>query len=159
MPAAGRLIGANFNGTFTSCETSCSISFGRENLPATAVDSGGWREFINGLREWQVTVAGNLLLEAVGSDIKKMLVAGYFNDNPIYIQFATRPSSDIQLVFSGLALFTSGDITAPSTGAANWNVVLKGTGKLDYNLQEYSILIDAMPPSADYPTIVNEQVI
>lgn len=159
MPAAGRLIGLKINGAFVSCETSCSINFGRELLPASAVDSGGWREFIAGVREWGVSVAGNLLLEAVGSDIKSILLAGYFKDNPIYVQFSTRPTSDIELIFSGLAKLNSADINAPVSGVSNWNAVFKGNGKLEMRSQEYGLLIDAMPPEADYPIIVDQDVI
>lgn len=104
-------------------------------------------------------MAGNLLLEAVGTDIKSILNTGYFKDNPIYLQFSTRPSANIELVFSGLAKFNSGDITAPSSGSANWNVTFKGTGQLTMIAQEYSLLIDAMPPEAQWPILVDQDVI
>jgi len=160
MPAvAGSILGLKANGAFVSCELSCSINFDRELLPATAVDSGGWKEFIYSVRSWSVSVNGNLLLEAVGSDIKSFLNAGYFESRTIYIQFSTRPSSDIQLVFSGTALFQSADITGANTGKANWNAKLQGSGKLAMTFQDYSLLIDAMPPESDYPTTIDQDVI
>jgi len=155
----GRFLGLKVNGAFVSCETSCNISFGRELTPASAVDSGGWKEFIAGIREWGISVDGNLLLEAVGSDVKSLLTAGFFNDNPIYIQFSTSPTSDIELVFSGLVKFNNADITAAATGVANWRCVLKGTGKLEFTYQDYSLLIDAMPAQANYPIVVDQDVV
>lgn len=156
---AGRLFGIKMNGAFVSCEISCEIVFDREMLPATAVDSGGWKEYINGLRGWSINVNGKLLLDAVGADIKTLLQTAYFSDLPLYVQFATRPSVTEQLVFSGNALLPSANISAGASGTANWTATLQGNGKLNHNLQDFLLLIDAMPAEADYPTIVNEDVV
>lgn len=125
-------------------------------IPSSAIDSGGWAEFVAGLRSWTISVNGNLLLEAVGSDIKALIQSGYINQLPLFAQFSTRPSSDIQLQFSGAALFNTGSISAASTGVANWTATLQGTGKLTATYQDFPLLIDAMPAEMDYPIIVDE---
>jgi len=156
MAVAGRLIGVMVGGAFISCEISSTINFSQENLPTAAVDSGRWAEFINGLRSWGLSVNGGLLLEAVGADIKTVLLSNYFDEIPLSVFFSTRPSSTIELIFSGTALFTSGDITAPSDGGASWNIQLQGSGPLQHTIQDYSLLIDAMPPETPWDTLVDE---
>jgi len=153
---SGNLIGLVINGAFVSCETSCQINFNQNMIPSSAIDSGGWAEFVSGLRSWTISVNGNLLLEAVGSDIKAMIQTGFINQLPMFAQFSTRPSSDIQLQFSGAVLFNTASISAAGTGVANWVATLQGTGKLTPTYQDFPLLIDAMPSEADYPIIVDE---
>ena len=155
----GKLIGVKINGAFTSCEVSCTINLNRELLPASAVDSGGWKEYISGIRDWSISINANLLLEAVAADIKTVLTASYFGNLPLYIQFSTRPSVETELILSGNALFQSGSITAGNVGNASTNINLQGNGELTPNFQNYALLIDAMPAEADYPIIVDEDVI
>lgn len=158
MAVAGRLIGLAVQGSFVRCEVSSTINFTRENLPASAEDSGGWKEFISGDRGWTISVNAGLLLEAVGADIKTVLLTNYFDDIPLFVQWATRPDATTELIFSGAALFTSADITAAAGESANYNVQLQGTGPLSKTLQDYDLLIDAMPPEADWPIIVDENI-
>jgi predicted secreted protein len=153
---AGYLIGLKINGAFVSCEISCSINMKNNNLPASAITSGGWKEFIYGIREWSVQVDGNLLLEAVPSDIKGLITTGFIGQYPMTAAFATRVSSTIQLSLSGAVLLDVANITAPQTGATNWNATLQGTGKLTATYQDFDLLIDAMPPETDWQTIVDE---
>lgn len=155
---SGNLIGLIVNGAFVSCETSCTINFNQNMIPSSAIDSGGWSEFVAGIRSWTISVNGNLLLEAVGSDIKALIQSGYINQHVMFAQFSTRPSSDIQLQFSGAVLFNTASITAASTGVANWTCALQGNGKLTATYNDFPLLIDAMPAEADYPIIIDEDV-
>jgi predicted secreted protein len=160
MPGvAGNLIGLKTNGAFTSCEISSSINFDREMVGVAPIDDGGWKEFLYGMRGWRMQVNGNLLLEAVATDIKSMLTSGYFQDLALLVMFSTSPSASQELVFSGTALFQAGDISAAVQGKASWNATLQGTGKLTVKQQDYNLLIDAMPAEADYPIIVDSSVV
>ena len=153
---SGKIIGLKINGVFTSCEISCQMDFQTEMLPASAVDSGRWKEFIAGVRGWTMQVNGNLLLEAVSSDIKALITTGYINGLPLFLQFSTRASSTIQMILSGAALLSAGNITSPITGSATWSANFQGTGELDTTYNDFGLLIDAMPSSADYPIILDE---
>jgi predicted secreted protein len=153
---AGYLIGLKINGAFVSCETSCSINFKNNNLPASAITSGGWKEFIYGIREWSVSVDGNLLLEAVPSDIKGLITTGFIGQYPMVASFSTKVSSTIQLALSGAVLLDSGQITAPQTGMSNWTATLQGSGVLDFQYNDFDLLIDASPPETQWQTIVDE---
>lgn len=153
---AGNLIGLMINGAFISCETSCQINFNQVMIPSSAIDSGGWAEFVAGLRSWTIAVNGNLLLEAVPSDIKAIIQTGFINQYPMFANFSTSPSEDIQLSFSGAVLFSQGSISAASTGNANWTATLQGVGALTATYQDFALLIDAMPAAQDYPLIIDE---
>lgn len=152
---AGNLIGIMVNGAFVSCETSCQINFGVNMLNSSAVDSGRWAEFVPGLRNWTISVNGNLLLEAVSSDIKALITSGYINGNPLYVVFSTRPQSDTQMSFAGAAYLSQASISAAAKGLANWSANFQGTGALTTSYTEYDLLIDAMPSLAAYPIILD----
>ncbi len=159
MPGvAGKIIGLKVNGAFVACETSCTLNFDREMLPASALDSGGWKEFLYGDRGWNMSVDAGLLLQSVGADIKSILMAAFIDSLPLYVQFSTRPSVNIQLTLSGLALVSGGSITAAMASASSWNCNFQGTGPLTPSYNDYDLLIDAMPEFEDYPIIVSEQV-
>lgn len=153
---AGSLIGLSINGAFVSCETQCQINFNQAMIPSSAIDSGGWAEFVAGLRSWTISVNGNLLLESVPTDIKTLITSGFINQLPLFAEFKTYPSSEIQMAFSGAILFNQASISAASTGMANWTATLQGTGKLTTAYTDLALLIDAMPAEADYPIIVDE---
>lgn len=154
---AGRLIGLKVNGVFISCEVSCDFNFQADMLPASAIDSAGWKEWIAGIRSWSMSVSGQLLAEAVGADFKTILNT-FFTRLPVSLIWGTRPTATTQLSISGTALLASGTASAPSKGNATWNVVFQGTGALVTSFEDFMLIIDAMPPSADYPIIVDENV-
>lgn len=156
MNTPGKFLGIKVNGAFISCETSCAINFDVEMLPASAVDSGGWKEFLAGIRGWTITVNANLLLAAVASDVKAIITTGLINRLPMYVAFSTRPSVEIQMVLSGAALLSGGSITAPAKGNANWNVSFTGTGPLTTAYHDFDLLIDSMPSEALWPIVVDE---
>lgn len=153
---SGSLIGLMINGAFVSCETQCQLNLNQVMIPSSAIDSGGWAEFVAGLRNWTISVNANLLLESVGSDIKAMIQTGYINQFPMFAQFKTQPSVDIQMSFSGAVLFSQASISAASTGVANWTAILQGNGELTADYQDFALLINALPSEADYPIIVDE---
>lgn len=152
----GSLMGLMINGAFISCEVSCQINLNQTMLESSAIDSGGWQEFIAGIRGWTISVNGNLLLESVPSDIKGMITTGYINQLPMFASFSTMVSSDIQMSMSGAVLFNTASIAAASQGVANWQCQLQGTGKLTTSYQDYQLLIDSMPAEENYPILVDQ---
>jgi predicted secreted protein len=153
----GRLIGLKVNGIFISCELSCDFNFQAEMLPASAIDSAAWKEFIAGIRSWSMGVSGQLLAEAVGADFKTILNS-FFTRIPVLVIWGTRPSATTQLSMSGSALVSGGSATGPNKGAATYTITFQGTGPLTTNFEDYSLIIDAMEPRDDWPIIVNENV-
>jgi predicted secreted protein len=154
---SGRLLGLQANGIFISCEVQSSINFQANMLPASAVDSARWAEFIAGLRSWTISIDGQLLAEAVGADFKT-LMNSFFSGLPVFLIWGTRPSATTQMSLSGNAVLASGSATGPGKGASTWNMVFNGSGELKASFEDFALIIDAMPASADYPVIVDERV-
>lgn len=153
----GRLLGLQIGGIFISCEVSCDFNFQSDMLPASAIDSAGWREFIAGIRSWTMSVSGQLLAEAVGADFKTVINA-WISRLPIFLIWGTRPTATTQLSISGGALVASGSATGPSKGNASWTVSFQGTGELTTSFEDFSLIIDSMPPIEDYPIIYDLRV-
>ena len=154
---AGRLLGLKVNGVFISCEVSSEFNCNVDMLPASAIDSEGWKEFIQGIRSWTVNVSGQLLVEAVGADFKTLMNAVYTR-LPVFVIWGTRPSATSQMSISGDAFPMNLNATGASKGPASWNVSFQGTGRPVSSFEDFALIIDSMPPSADYPTIVDERV-
>lgn len=154
----GTLLGLQVGGVFVSCELSCDFNFTVDMLPASAVDSAGWKEFISGIRSWSVNVSGRLLAEAVGADFKTIIE--YVKQRfPVYLTIGTRPSATTQMSISGYALPATGGFSGPNKGFASWQVSFQGTGEFTTSFQDYELIIDAMEPEDDWRQIVNEDVI
>lgn len=154
---AGRLIGLQINGIYVSCELSADITFTVDMLPASAVDSAGWKEFIAGIRSWSINVSGQLLAEAVGADFKTIVNAIY-SRLPVLLIWGTKPSATTQLTITGNALPTSANATAPNKGATTYNVSFQGTGAPTTSFEDFDLIIKAMDPEDDYPTILDMNV-
>lgn len=154
---AGKLLGLQVGGLFISCEVSCNFNFQVAMLPASAVDSEGWVEFIAGLRSWSVQVDGQLLAEAVGADFKTILNAVFLRQQVLLI-IGTRPSATTQMSIRGMALPSSGSFTGANKGSATWTTTFTGTGAPVASFEDFGIIIDAMPPESDYPIIYDLDV-
>lgn len=153
----GRLLGLQVNGVFISCEVSSTFNFQADMLPASAIDSAGWKEFLAGIRSWSMSVSGQLLAEAVGADFKTVLNT-YFSRLPVLLIWGTRPSATTQLSISGSALLASGSATGGSKGSSTYDLSFQGTGVLQTSFEDFSLIIDAMPAIEDYPIIVDVRV-
>lgn len=153
----GRLLGLQVNGVFISCELSCDFTFQSDMLPASAVDSGRWKEFIAGIRSWSMSVNGQLLAEAAGADFKTLMLAAIAGD-AVLVRWGTRTSAVTQMAMSGLAIPSNLQGTGPNKGSGTWTATLQGTGELDTDFQNFQLIIDAMPAEADYPIIYDLNV-
>lgn len=153
---SGQLLGLKVNGAFVSCEVSCEFSFDQEMLPASAVDSGRFKEVIPGIRGWSMTVNGNVLLDSVPADFKSIFISGYMQGLPMFVDCSTRPSSETVMSFSGNAYLQNGSFNAPATGKATWAMVFMGSGAIKPTYVNLDLLINAMPSLADYPIIIDE---
>lgn len=151
----GSAMGITADGTFISCETNAEMYFETEMIPASSVTSGYFREKVMGKQDWRMIVDGNLLRRAMGADFKTLFMA-WKNRQPLQIQFRTRPWVDQYLIFEGEAWVQQGSLLAPNRGLSTWNIVFEGNGVLNMNWEEFWLIINAMPPTADWPTIVEQ---
>lgn len=150
----GKLLGVQIGNSFVSCETSCDFNCTVDMLPASAVTSGRWKEFIPGMRGWTVTVSANLLLAKQNADVKMVLQA-IESGAKMGISFSTRGGVAPHLIISGFAYPQTAAISAPVSGLATSTITFQGTGPTTLDFEEFWLIINAMPATADKPYIVN----
>lgn len=126
----GSLTYVTIDGNRFECETNAEINLNVEMLPASAVDSGRWQEYLAGLRSWEVTVDGRLIanIDGTGTDVATVINAIISGDQ-IAIVFQVEPTAG-SFSLSGNAIPSTTSITAPSDGVSTWNILLSGTGPL-----------------------------
>lgn len=151
----GALMGLSADGNFISCETNAEMHFDTEMIPASSVSSGYFREKVPGKQDWRMQVDGNLLKRAMASDFKTLFTS-WRNRQPVQLQFRTRPWVDQYLIFEGEAWVQQGSLLAPIRGLSNWTIVFDGNGVLNMDWEEFWNIINAMPPTADWPTVVEQ---
>lgn len=149
----GNRINLSWNGLNISCQTACELSFDAEMIGASSVTSGRWKEFVAGIRSWSLTVNANVLKNNTsGADIRNVLAA-YLSGQRVFMEMKSTTGELVELIFSGYILVSNGGIQAPSVGSATWNGTFQGTGELTTNIEDFGLIINAMPIEADYPII------
>jgi len=149
----GNRINLYFNGLVISCQTTCELAFDAEMIDASAVSSGRWKEVVQGLRSWSFNVnAKTLKNNTSGADIRNVLAA-YLSGNRIFMEMKSTTGELNELTFSGYVLVQNGGIQAPNAGPSTWNGSFVGSGELTTNIEDFGLIIDAMPIEAEWPII------
>lgn len=150
----GKLLGVQVGNSFVSCETSCDFNCTVDMLPASAVTSGRWKEFIPGMRGWTVTVNANLLLATQAADVKTVMSA-IETGELMGISFATRTGISPHMIISGFAYPQTVSISAPVTGLATSTITFQGNGPTTLDFEEFWLIINAMPANSDKPIYID----
>lgn len=149
----GNRINLYFNGLPISCQTSCELSFDAEMIGASSVSSARWKEHVAGIRSWSFSVnAKTLKSNTSGSDVRNVLAA-YLSGQRIFMEMKSTTGELNELTFSGYVLVQNGGIQAPGSGSSTWNGTFQGTGALNTNVEDFGLIIDAMPIDAAWPII------
>lgn len=113
---------------------SCTLTIASAAMDATSKDSGGWREYLDGLNEWSLTGEGLYLLESSNAGQLSLWNTIVAQGKVTAILY---PGSTLVVVgssgwqkYSGTAVVTGFDIDAPVDGAVKYKVSLKGTGAI-----------------------------
>ena len=85
--------------------------------------SGGWKEFVQGLKEWSITVDQLFIISDVGLIL---LRDAFLNGNELAISMEDENEDG----FSGTVIVTNMKFAQPLDGAIMLPVTLKGTGVL-----------------------------
>lgn len=103
-----------------------TLSVSAEEIDATSMDSGGWKEFIPGLMEW--TAETEALY--VGADVgQESLYNALTGRTPVKIRFRPKVGTGHDQ-FTGDAIITSWSVAAPLSDAAASSLSFRGTGVL-----------------------------
>ena len=130
----GTKFGVYVAGTKVAYATSASISMNHNLRDTSTKDSGGWRDQLEGQRDWEVSVEGMLIFTNLDGTAVTGLTANELYSSYIYartqfeLKFSTEVTGDIK--WSGQAFLTSLSADTPNEDSSTWSGSFSGTGEL-----------------------------
>ena len=130
----GTLFGVYAAGTKVGYATSASISMNHNLRDTSTKESAGWREQMEGQRDWEVSVEGMLLfVDSSGGAISSLtadeLYTNYIATRASFaLKFSTEVTADLR--WTGTAWMTSLSADAPNEDSTTWSATFSGTGAL-----------------------------
>jgi predicted secreted protein len=138
MATNGILNGTKFGvyaaGTKIGYATSASISMNHNLRDTSTKDSGGWREQMEGQRDWEVSVEGMVIFVdnsggAISDITMNELYTNYIATRTAFtLMFSTEVTGDIKWI--GEAYMTSLSADTPNEDSSTWSASFSGTGTL-----------------------------
>jgi len=130
----GTKFGVYVAGTKVAYATSASISMNHNLRDTSTKDSGGWRDQLEGQRDWEVSVEGMLIFTNLDGSAIAGLTANELYSTYIYartqfeLKFSTEVTGDIK--WTGQAFLTSLSADTPNEDSSTWSGSFSGTGEL-----------------------------
>ena len=130
----GTKFGVYAAGTKIGYATSASISMNHNLRDTSTKDSSGWRDQLEGQRDWECSVEGMLIfVDSSGGAISDItaneLYSSYIATRTEFeLKFSTEVSGDIK--WTGNAFMTSLSIDTPNEDSSTWSASFSGTGAL-----------------------------
>jgi len=130
----GTKFGVYVAGTKVAYATSASISMNHNLRDTSTKDSGGWRDQLEGQRDWEVSVEGMLIFTNLDGTAVTGLTANELYSSYIYartqfeLKFSTEVTGDIK--WTGQAFLTSLSADTPNEDSSTWSGSFSGTGEL-----------------------------
>jgi len=140
MRMPGNLIGLQIGGTFVDCETSCDVSFETDLWPASPRESGGWKEYIAGVKSWSITLNAGMLMRMAGTGLNTVLNA-FLTGQEMAVKVTTK-NQDLypNFTISGRVLLQNGGFSAAVSTLASWNATFQGNGPMRIDINTNMLL-------------------
>jgi len=154
MRMPGNLVGLQIDGSFIDCETSCDVSFETDLMPASPRDSGGWKEYISGVKSWSITLNAGMLMRMAGTGLNTILNA-FLSGQPMAVKVTTK-KQDLYPNFTiyGNVLLQNGGINAAVNSLASWNATFQGDGAMNISINDN--VVQAIASKADYTALLQD---
>ena len=129
----GTKFGVYAAGTKIGYATSASISMNHSLRDASTKESGGWREQLEGQRDFEVSVEGMVIFTTSGGAITDITMDELYSTyiatrTEFTILFSTDVAGDQE--WTGQAFMTSLSMDAPNEDSSTWSASFSGTGAL-----------------------------
>lgn len=106
---------------------SCTLNISQDTPDATTKDSSGWKEVIEGLREWSIDFDG--LYDPTHTEgLEERIDAIIDRDGAVTVKVSTEESGDTY--WTGSAVMSSATLEAPMEDVTSYSGTLVGTGAL-----------------------------
>ena len=128
----GTLFGVYAAGTQVAYATSASISMNHNLRDSSTKDSGGWRDQLEGQRDWECSVEGMLIFEDGGAIANLTMDELYTNYIATRTEFTLMFSTEVtgDLKWTGQAWMTSLSADTPNEDSSTWSASFSGNGAL-----------------------------
>jgi len=130
----GTKFGVYAAGTKIGYATSASISMNHSLRDTSTKDSGGWRDQLEGQRDWECSVEGMVIfLDSAGGAISDVTMDELFTSyiatrTEFTLMFSTEVTGDLK--WTGQAFLTSLSADTPNEDSSTWSGSFSGTGAL-----------------------------
>ena len=130
----GTKFGVYVASTKVAYASSASISMNHNLRDTSTKDSGGWRDQLEGQRDWEVSVEGMLIFTNLDGTAVTGLTANELYSTYIYtrtqfeLKFSTEVTGDIK--WTGQAFLTSLSADTPNEDSSTFSASFSGTGEL-----------------------------
>lgn len=114
--------------------TSASITMNHNLRDTSTKDSSGWRDQLEGQRDWEVSVEGMLIFTNLdgtaitGLTMNELYTSYIATRDSFTLKFSTEVSGDIK--WSGTAFLTSLSADTPNEDSSTWSGSFSGSGAL-----------------------------
>lgn len=122
----GTLLNIYFEGTAIAASTSASLDQSMSTREATTKDSAGYKEALEGLREW--SISGDFLVSFDGAYTYDDLYTLWLNRTKVTIKYSSEVADDFR--YTGEAYLTSLNQSAGVEETVSGSFTLEGTGVL-----------------------------
>ncbi len=129
----GTKFGVYAGGTKIGYATSASLSINHNLRDTSTKDSGGWRDQLEGQRDFEVSVEGMVIFATASGAISDLTVdelyTAYINTRTEFeLKFSTEVSGDYK--WTGNAFMTSLSMDTPNEDSSTFSASFSGTGPL-----------------------------
>ena len=130
----GTKFGVYAAGTKIGYATSASISMNHSLRDTSTKDSGGWRDQLEGQRDWECSVEGMVIfVDSAGGAISDVTMDELFSTyiatrTEFTLMFSTEVTGDLK--WTGQAFLTSLSADTPNEDSSTWSGSFSGTGAL-----------------------------
>lgn len=129
----GTKFGVYAGGTKIGYATSASLSINHNLRDTSTKDSGGWRDQLEGQRDFEVSVEGMVIFATSGGAISDLTVDELYTTyiatrTEFELKFSTEISGDYK--WTGNAFMTSLSMDTPNEDSSTFSASFSGTGPL-----------------------------
>ena len=129
----GTKFGVYAGGTKIGYATSASLSINHNLRDTSTKDSGGWRDQLEGQRDFEVSVEGMVIFATASGAISDLTVDELYTSyiasrTEFEIKFSTEVSGDYK--WTGNAFMTSISMDTPNEDSSTFSASFSGTGPL-----------------------------
>lgn len=116
------LIGATAINNLENCE----LDINSADIDVTDKDSAGWKEILDGMKDWSINISG--ILDFAATEGVDEIVDDLINGTFASIKFSTTITGDTQ--FAGSGKYSNVHLGAPKEDKVSFSAKISGSGAL-----------------------------